>query len=548
MKMVKVNFKDAEYEFEEGIRLVEMIPRLGSFEYKPLAARVNNHFRDLNYQINKDAKIEFSDLRDSDGQKVYQRSLSFVFIRAAREIVEDAKVYIEHSLGKGIYCEIKTKEIIDQLMVEKIKNRMLKIIKEKELLTLSVLTKNEAINLFEKIGMNDKKELLEYSTENKVGVYRCGWLLDYFYGYMVPNTSYLNIFDIFLHGRGLVIQLPDRENPSIITAFGDHKKLSAIFDETESWGDILNIANVANLNRIVKNGNSGEIIHISEALHEKKIANIADMINERNARVIMIAGPSSSGKTTFAERLFIQLRVLGLKPLTLSTDNYFVDREKTPKKPDGSYDFESLDSLDIRGFNGDLKKLIDGDSVILPIFDFIKGNRKYSIEGLQINKDQPIIVEGIHGLNNLLLPEISRDKVFKIYISALTQLNIDNHNRVRTSDARLIRRIVRDSRYRGHDAIKTIAMWKNVRDGEEHNIFPFQEEADVMFNSALVYELAVLKKHVEPLLMAIDDTKREYAEARGLLKLLSNFLPIDNECHILKNSILREFIGGSCHI
>ena len=548
MKMVKVNFKDAEYEFEEGTRLEEMVPRLGSFDYKPLAARVDNHFRDLNYQIKKDAKIEFSDLRDSEGQKVYQRSLSFVFIRAAREIVEDAKVYIEHSLGKGIYCEIKTKETIDQFMVEKIKNRMMKIIKDKEPLILSILTKQEAINLFEKTGMDDKKELLEYSTENKISVYRCGWLLDYFYGYMVPDTSYLNIFDIFLHGRGLVLQLPDRENPSIITAFGDHKKLSAIFDETESWGDILNIANVANLNRMVKNGDSGEIIHISEALHEKKIANIADMINERNARVIMIAGPSSSGKTTFAERLFIQLRVLGLKPITLSTDNYFVDREKTPKKADGSYDFESLDSLDIKGFNGDLKKLLDGDSVILPIFDFIKGKRKYSIEGLQINKDQPIIVEGIHGLNNLLLPEISRDKVFKIYISALTQLNIDNHNRVRTSDARLIRRIVRDSNYRGHDAIKTIAMWKNVRDGEEHNIFPFQEEADVMFNSALVYELAVLKKYVEPLLMAIDDTKREYAEARGLLKLLSNFLPIENECPILKNSILREFIGGSCHI
>jgi uridine kinase len=546
--MVKVNFKDVEYEFEEGTGLVEMIPRLGSFDYKPLAARVNNHFRDLNYQIKKDSKIEFSDLRDSDGQKVYQRSLSFVFIRAAREIVEDAKVYIEHSLGNGIYCEIKTKEILDQLMVDKIKNRMLEIIKEKEPLTLSILTKQEAINLFEKTGMNDKKELLEYSTENKISIYRCGWLLDYFYGYMVPDTSYLNLFDIFLNGRGLVLQLPDIENPSIITAFGDHKKLAAIFDETESWGDILNIANVANLNRMVKNGNSGEIIHISEALHEKKIANIADMINERNARVIMIAGPSSSGKTTFAERLFIQLRVLGLKPITLSTDNYFVDREKTPKKPDGSYDFESLDALDIKGFNGDLGKLIDGDSVRLPIFDFIKGKRKYPIEELKINKDQPIIVEGIHGLNNLLLPEISRDKVFKIYISALTQLNIDNHNRVRTTDARLIRRIVRDSSYRGHDAIKTIAMWKNVRDGEEHNIFPFQEEADVMFNSALVYELAVLKKHVEPLLMAIDDTTREYAEARRLLKLLSNFIPIENECHILKNSILREFIGGSCHI
>ncbi len=548
MNTVKVYFNSEMHEFEKGTKLMEMIPHLGSFDCKPLAARVNNHFRDLNYPINHDSNVEFADLRDSDGQKVYQRSLSFVFIRAAREIIKDAKVFIEHSLGKGIYCEIKTKEILDESAIKKIKIRMMEIVERKEPFTLSVITKSQAVNLFEKCGMNDKKELFEYSSENKVSIYRCGWLFDYFYGYMVPDTGYLDLFDLFKYQKGLVLQLPDRDNPSVITAFGNYNKLAAIFDETEAWGDILGIANVANLNGMIKNGKSGEIIHISEALHEKKIANIADTINSRDARVIMIAGPSSSGKTTFAERLYIQLRVLGLKPMTMSTDDYFVDRDKTPKKSDGSYDFESLDALDIKKFNEDLKNLLTGEFVKLPKFDFMSGKRHYPNKEIKLNLNQPIIVEGIHGLNGFLLPKIPKDRVFKIYISALTQLNIDNHNRVRTTDARLIRRIVRDGSYRGHDAVKTISMWKNVRDGEENNIFPFQEEADIMFNSALVYELAVLKKHVEPLLREIDDSKREYAEARRLLKLLSNFISIDNECHILKNSILREFIGGSCHI
>jgi len=548
MNTVKVYFNSEMHEFEKGTKLMEMIPHLGSFDCKPLAARVNNHFRDLNYPINHDSNVEFADLRDSDGQKVYQRSLSFVFIRAAREIIKDAKVFIEHSLGKGIYCEIKTKEILDESAIKKIKIRMMEIVERKEPFTLSVITKSQAVNLFEKCGMNDKKELFEYSSENKVSIYRCGWLFDYFYGYMVPDTGYLDLFDLFKYQKGLVLQLPDRDNPSVITAFGNYNKLAAIFDETEAWGDILGIANVANLNGMIKNGKSGEIIHISEALHEKKIANIADTINSRDARVIMIAGPSSSGKTTFAERLYIQLRVLGLKPMTMSTDDYFVDRDKTPKKSDGSYDFESLDALDIKKFNEDLKNLLTGEFVKLPKFDFMSGKRHYPNKEIKLNLNQPIIVEGIHGLNGFLLPKIPKDRVFKIYISALTQLNIDNHNRVRTTDARLIRRIVRDGSYRGHDAVKTISMWKNVRDGEENNIFPFQEEADIIFNSALVYELAVLKKHVEPLLREIDDSKREYAEARRLLKLLSNFISIDNECHILKNSILREFIGGSCHI
>ena len=325
MNKVKVAFGNEEYQFEEGTRIIEMLPHMGPFKYQPLAVRVNNHFRDLNYSMKRDSKLEFSDLRDSDGQKVYQRSISFVFIRAAKEIIEDASVFIEHSLGKGIYCEIKTKDIIDKAVVEKIKKRMIEIIKAKEALTLSVLKKDEAMNLFKNNGMNDKLELFKYSNEKYISVYKCGWLIDYFYGYMVPDTGYLSLFDLFIYGKGLVIQLPDRDNPSVITAFGDHKKLAAIFDETEAWGDILNISNVASLNKMIANGKSGEIIHIAEALHEKKIANIADMINDRGSRVVMIAGPSSSGKTTMAARLFIQLRVLGLKPITLSTDNYFFD-------------------------------------------------------------------------------------------------------------------------------------------------------------------------------------------------------------------------------
>lgn len=525
-----------------------MLPSFGPFEYRPLAARVNNHFRDLNHQMDEDGRVEFLDLRDSDGQKVYQRSLSFVFIRAVREIIKDARVFIEHSLSKGIYCEIKTAEIVDEETVLEIKKRMNQIITAEEPFELIVLPKHEAIKLFGQNGMEDKRELMAYSEESMVSVYLCGWITDYFYGYMVPDTGYLDLFDLKLYGRGIVIQLPDTRNPKILPPFQEQKKLAAIFDETEKWGDILNIANVANLNHMIQEGRSHEIIQIAEALHEKKIANIADMIHAQDARIIMIAGPSSSGKTTFARRLYIQLRVLGLNPMTLSTDDYFVEREKTPRKIDGSYDFESLQALDVESFNKDLKKLLKGKSVTLPTFDFMTGMRKYVKEPVLLTEEQPIIVEGIHGLNDMLLPAIPKDRVFKVYISALTQLNIDNHNRIQTTDARLIRRIVRDNRYRGHDAIKTIGMWKNVREGEEENIFPYQEKADIMFNSALVYEMAVLKKYAEPLLRNIDDSHREYTEARRLLKLLSNFLAIENECHILQNSILREFIGDSCHI
>lgn len=548
METVTVTFNGKDYEFNQYTRIRDMLADLGPFRYRPLAARVDNHFRELNHRIDRDVRLELLDLRDSDGQKVYQRSLSFVFVRAVREVMEDAKVYIEHSISKGLYCEIKTRETLDAERLAAVKARMEALVEAGEPFDLYVLPKAEAINLFETHGMDDKRELLSYSEEPTVSVYRFGWLMDYFYGYMVPDAGYLTLFDLKLQGRGVVIRLPDTKEPDRLPAFIEQKKLAAIFDETERWGDILNVSNVASLNRMISENRSHEIIQIAEALHEKKIGAIADMIHGRQARVVMIAGPSSSGKTTFAHRLFIQLRALGLSPLTLSTDDYFVDREKTPLKADGSYDFESLEALDIETFNRDLKKLLEGDPVKLPVFDFMKGARTYPKPPLELMSGQPVIVEGIHGLNDRLLPAVDPGKVFKIYISALTQLNIDNHNRIQTTDARLIRRIVRDNRSRGHDAVKTIGMWKNVREGEEENIFPFQEQADVMFNSALVYELAVLKKYALPLLKGIDDSRREYTEARRLIKFLSNFLVIEEERHILQNSILREFIGGSCYL
>lgn len=548
METVTVAFNGKDYEFNKYTRIREMLADLGPFQHRPLAARVDNHFRELNHRVDRDVHLELLDLRDSDGQKVYQRSLSFVFVRAVREVMEDAKVYIEHSISKGLYCEIKTRETLDEERLAAVKARMEALVEAGEPFDLYVLPKAEAINLFETHGMDDKRELLSYSEEPTVSVYRFGWLMDYFYGYMVPDAGYLTLFDLKLQGRGVVIRLPDTKEPDRLPPFTEQKKLAAIFDETERWGDILNVSNVASLNRMISEDRSHEIIQIAEALHEKKIGAIADMIHERQARVVMIAGPSSSGKTTFAHRLFIQLRALGLNPLTLSTDDYFVDREKTPLKADGSYDFESLEALDIETFNRDLKRLLEGDPVKLPVFDFMKGARTYPRPPMELMPGQPVIVEGIHGLNDRLLPALDPGKVFKIYISALTQLNIDNHNRIQTTDARLIRRIVRDSRSRGHDAVKTIGMWKNVREGEEENIFPFQEQADVMFNSALVYELAVLKKYALPLLKGIDDSRREYTEARRLIKFLSNFLVIEEERHILQNSILREFIGGSCYL
>jgi uridine kinase len=425
---------------------------------------------------------------------------------------------------------------------------MREIIRQDEPFIKKSIPKEKAKEIFKQFGMDAKEKLLKYREKDSINIYSCGWLRNYFYGYMVPSTGYLKEFSLKFYMPGLIIQFPTKEQPDSIPEFVEQPKLAAVFHESEKWGNILNVGYVANLNETIDEDKIPELIRVAEALHEKKIAQIADKITKKNKRLVLIAGPSSSGKTTFAQRLLIQLKVNGLNPITLSTDDYFVDRELTPRDEEGNYDFESLDAVDVELFNDDLTKLIQGHEIQIPTFNFLTGRREYKGKKLKIHKDQPIIFAGIHGLNEKLTQDIPHDKKFKIYISALTQLNIDNHNRIPTTDSRLIRRIVRDSKYRGHSALTTLRIWKSVRRGEERNIFPFQEEADIMFNSALVYELAVLKKYAEPLLREIDDKESEYAEAKRLLKFLSYFKSIDDDKYILQTSIIKEFTGGSCFV
>jgi uridine kinase len=548
--LITVHFSDGSQGiYTDGITLGEIACERQKFYNSPIvAANVDNRLRELSYKIFKDCLIEFLDLTSDDGVKIYTRTLTFVFIRAAKEVFPDSKVSIEHSLGKGIYCEIHKTPVLSEPDVEKIKQRMKRIIGQDEQIQKHTVSVDEAVEIFKKQGLEDKVKLMKYRSSNEIKIYSCDWLKNYFYGYMLPSTGKLKIFDLQFYKPGVVLRFPTKDSSYKLPDFTPQPKLFSIFRESEKWGEILNVENVASLNRFIETGKAGELIRISEALHEKKIIRIADTIyeNRNKFRVILIAGPSSSGKTTFAQRLAIQLKVDGLRPVSISLDDYFVDREHTPKDEHGNYDFEALEAIDLNLFNDHLKKLISGQKVEIPVFNFKTGQRIWGQKALQISPDQPIIIEGIHGLNDTLTLGIPRENKFKIYISALTQLNVDSHNRIPTTDTRIIRRMVRDSQFRSNDASKTISWWPFVRRGEEKNIFPFQEDADVMFNSALVYELSVLKKYAEPLLRKIDPNSPEYNTASLLLSFLSYFVPIENENDIPNNSIIREFIGGSC--
>lgn len=512
-----------------------------------VAAKVNNHFRELTYLLEDDvSKVEFVDLMSTDGMRIYRRSLMFVFIRATMELFDGCHVLVHHSLSKGLYCEFQYDRHLAPEDIDQISKRMKEIIESKEEFSKRKVPVAHAAEIFKKFNMVEKQKLLKYRNSDTINIYTLGWLQNYFYGYMVPRTDYLKWFELKPYDKGVIIRHPRKYAPDGLPPFEEQKNLAKIYAEAECWGDILGVAYVSNINDRIEKHEYPELIRIAEALHEKKVAEIADMITVSKKRLILIAGPSSSGKTTFAHRLKIQLQVNGLRPITLSTDNYFVDREKTPLDEDGKYDFESIDAVDVATFNEHLRGLLAGEEVLMPTFNFQLGKQEYLGNKIQIDADQPIIIEGIHGLNEKLTSEISKEDKFKIYISALTQLNIDDHNRIPTTDTRLIRRIVRDSKYRGHSAEKTIGMWASVRRGEERNIFPYQEGADIMFNSALVYELAALKKYAEPLLLEIGPDKPEYPEAKRLLKFLNYFLSIESDAYIVQTSILKEFIGGSC--
>ncbi len=546
-KLIAVNVEGQRLQIPEGT-LLETLSEKFQTKDRPLivAAKVEHALRELTTPLTEDVKIEFIDLSNQDGVRIYQRSLLLVLIRAAIECFSDIHLTVEHSLNKGLYVEVHYDRPLTDADVFEIKQRMAQIIDSGELFMKERVSKAEAAAIFEDLRMGSKKRLLDYRKSDYVNVYSLGWMKNYFYGYMVPSTRYLFLFDLKRYADGLILIHPDRYTQTALPEYVEQEKLAQVYRESEAWARILDVSYVYNLNDIIVSGQHGEMIRIAEALHEKKIAQIADQIQKSGKRVVLIAGPSSSGKTTFAHRLMIQLRVIGLRPVTLGTDDYFVDRAHTPLDESGEYDFEALEAVDTKKFNDDVTRLLAGETVDLPTFNFLTGEREYNGRKLRIDPDQPLVIEGIHGLNEKMTEIIDRKTKFKIYISALTQLNIDEHNRIPTTDSRLIRRIIRDHRTRGHSAEATIQRWPSVRRGEERNIFPFQEEADVMFNSAMVYELAILKKYAEPLLKSIDEQSEENIEAKRLLKFLSYFVSIDSDQDVPATSILKEFIGGSC--
>lgn len=525
--------------------LVKEITKKDSLKF--LGAEIKNEVKHLDYEITEDCNIRLLDISDKDGHRIYVRTLCYIYIKACKDIFNNCDITIEHSLSKGIYSEIHSKDRIIPGDVKKIIKRMNEIIESNIEIKREQIETKKAKEIFLEQNMQDKVRLLNHVTKEKVHIYSLKNFYDTYYGYLAPSTGYIDKFNLVYYHPGIVLQYPVREKGHQVPVFVEQQKLFKIFRESEKWGDILDIGYVGALNDKIKDGKIEEIIRISEALHEKKIAYIADTICENDdIRIILIAGPSSSGKTTFAERLGIQLKVNGKKPISISIDDYFVNREDTPVDENGEFDFESIEAVDLELFNSDLSKLLAGEEVEIPTFNFVLGKREYNGKKIRIDEDHPIIIEGIHGLNNKLTTSIPQKNKFKIYISALTQLNLDSHNRIHTTDTRLIRRMVRDYKYRGNNAETTLERWDSVRRGEERNIFPFQEEADVMFNSSLVYDLSVLKKYAEPLLKEIDKTSIYYKESKKLLRFLSYFTDIYDEQSIPCTSIIREFIGESC--
>ena len=512
-----------------------------------IGALVNNKVKELSFVFVKTKKVEFIDYSHPDGMRLYVRSLFFVLYVAVREIFPQVKLKMMHGISRGYYCELSGLDSkITESDVSAIKSEMLQLVQKDIPFRKVGLPNEEAVEICQKQNLLFKAKLFKQQGTLFSYLYFMGENANYFYGYQVPSTGYLTVFDLVPYYDGFLLRIPKPSSFSELQPYMRHDKLFGIFQEHKDWAELLNVPNVANLNEKSLNGESGDLIKISEALHEKKIAEIANLINDRHdkIKVVLIAGPSASGKTTFSKRLMVQLAVNGLKPVLISLDDYFVDRENTPKDENGEFDFEAIEAIDVEFFNQQLNQLFSGETVELPKFNFTLGQRVPSGKLLQLLPGSILVVEGIHGMNPDLVPHIPSESTFKIFLSALTQISIDDQNHISTTDNRLIRRMIRDSKYRNYQAQDTIRRWPSVRAGEDKNIFPYQENADVMFNSALVYELAVLKKYAEPLLKSVTESQPEFCESSRLLKFLSYFKPVD-DLEIPPTSVIREFLGGS---
>lgn len=512
-----------------------------------LGALVNNKVKELSFVFTKTKKVEFIDYSHPDGMRLYVRSLFFILYVAVREVFPHVKLKMMHGISRGYYCELAglDRPITDSDIVS-IKSEMKQLVEKDVPFKKVGIPTEEAVEICRQQNLLYKALLFEQQGALFSYLYFIGDNANYFYGYMLPSTGYLQVFDLVAYYEGLLLRIPDPVKFSEVRDVIKLDKLFGVFQEHKDWAEILNVANLASLNEATTKGESGDIIKISEALHEKKVAETANLINERRnkVKVVLIAGPSASGKTTFSKRLMVQLAVNGLKPVMISLDDYFVDREKTPLDSNGEYDFEAIEAIDVEFFNRQLLQLLNGETVELPRFNFTLGHREPSGKLLQLKPGSILIVEGIHGMNPDLIPHIKSENTFKIFLSALTQMSIDDQNHISTTDNRLIRRMIRDSKYRNYSAQDTIRRWPSVRAGEDKNIFPYQENADIMFNSAMIYELAVLKKYAEPLLKAVPENQAEFCESIRLLKFLSYFKPID-DFEIPPTSVIREFLGGS---
>lgn len=508
-----------------------------------------NRLRELGAKTRYSGKLSMITFRDKSGYRSYQRSLSLMMLSALDDVTGDDPRYacaIHYVVAGGLYCTLTDSSLVTDELLRKVRGRMDELRDQKLRIEKSNVSTAHAIRMFHRRGMEEKERLFGYRLSSRTNIYDIGGYIDYYYGYMVYDTSYLTMYDLKRYRDGFVLLSPDMDAPDVIPPFRPVGKLFDVQNESLRWGERLHIVSVADLNDTVVAGRTKELILTQEAYHEKQIAEIAEKIaSDPGKKLVMIAGPSSSSKTTFSHRLATQLSVYGMTPHPIPIDDYFVDREKTPKDENGNYNFECLEAIDIEQFNRDMSDLLRGEKVQLPTYNFLSGKREYKGKTLKLGENDILVIEGIHGLNDRLSYSLPRESKFKIYISALTQINVDAHNRIETTDGRLIRRIVRDARTRGNSAQDTIRMWPSVRNGEEQYIFPFQDSADVMFNSALIYELAILKIYAEPLLFSVDRSAPEYTEAKRLLKFLDYIVPIPPD-DIPENSLVREFIGGSC--
>ena len=536
--------------FPIGISLLDVYSGFGlNLPYGPVSAKVNNKVESLTFRLYNSKDVEFQDIRSSSGMRTYVRSLCFVLCKAVEDLYPNGSIVLEHPVSKGYYCRLQLDRTVGLDDVMRIKQRMKEIIAEDLPFERFEKHTTEVVELFRQKGMMDKVRLLETSGNLYSYYYTLGDTLDYYYGSLLPSTGYIHLFDLVKYYDGLLLQVPNREHPDKLEEVLKQEKMLEVLKEHRRWNQILGIGTVGDFNKACNDGYATELINVSEALQEKRISQIADEIFHRGqkgnpVKLVLISGPSSSGKTTFSKRLSVQLMANGLRPYPISLDDYFVNRVDTPKAENGEYDYESLYALDLEFFNAQLQALLNGEEVELPRFNFNTGIREMSGKRLRLDENMILILEGIHALNPELTPQIPAESKFMIYVSALTTILLDNHNYIPTTDNRLLRRIIRDFKYRGYSAEETISRWPSVRAGEEKWIFPFQENADVMFNSALLFELAIIKDYAEPILRKVSNNRPEYSEAYRLRKFLEFFVPLQDK-ELPPTSLLREFLGGS---